>query len=100
MEDVTYDPEPVMVRAGEVDAAVQAMLDKEVGSSHRAWDDKLIKRCAPGWGWGGGAWGLARCAGVGGCVFAAPCLGAASGSVVLRCACAGTALKGAGWSVA
>ena len=44
MDDVTNDPEPVMVRAGEVDAAVQAMLDKEVGSSHRAWDDKLIKR--------------------------------------------------------
>jgi hypothetical protein len=45
MEDVTYDPEPVMVKASEVDASVQAMLDKEVGSSARAWDNKLLKRC-------------------------------------------------------
>ncbi|GBF93173.1 histone-lysine N-methyltransferase [Raphidocelis subcapitata] len=44
MDDVTHDPEPVMVRAGEVDASVQAMLDKEVGSSSRGWDDKLLKR--------------------------------------------------------
>ncbi|KAI8470635.1 MAG: hypothetical protein J3K34DRAFT_521189 [Monoraphidium minutum] len=44
MDDVTYDPEPVMVRGTEVDASVQAMLDKEVGSSARGWDDKLIKR--------------------------------------------------------
>ena len=44
MDDVTFDPEPVMVRAGEVDASVQAMLDKEVGSSHRGWDEKLLKR--------------------------------------------------------
>jgi len=44
MDDVTYDPEPVMVKPNEVDASVQAMLDKEVGSSHRAWDDKLLKR--------------------------------------------------------
>ena len=44
-EDVTHDPEPVMVREDEMDAAVQAMLDKEVGTTQRGWDAKLLKRC-------------------------------------------------------
>ncbi|KAF6266782.1 hypothetical protein COO60DRAFT_1265640 [Scenedesmus sp. NREL 46B-D3] len=47
-EDVTNDPEPVMVREEETDAMVQAMLDKEVGTTQRGWDNKLLNR------WGGG----------------------------------------------
>eukprot|EP00882_Tetradesmus_deserticola_P031085 GHRQ01035134.1.p1 GENE.GHRQ01035134.1~~GHRQ01035134.1.p1 ORF type:complete len:109 (+),score=41.62 GHRQ01035134.1:353-679(+) len=43
-EDVTNDPEPVMVREEETDAMVQAMLDKEVGTTQRAWDNKLLNR--------------------------------------------------------
>jgi hypothetical protein len=45
-EDVTNDPEPVMVREEETDAMVQAMLDKEVGTTQRAWDNKLLNRWA------------------------------------------------------
>lgn len=45
-DDVTNDPEPVMVRLEETDALVQAMLDKEVGTTQRAWDNKLLNRCA------------------------------------------------------
>jgi histone-lysine N-methyltransferase SETD2 len=47
-EDVTNDPEPVMVREEETDAMVQAMLDKEVGTTQRAWDNKLLNRCGAG----------------------------------------------------
>jgi hypothetical protein len=49
-EDVTNDPEPVMVREEETDAMVQAMLDKEVGTTQRAWDNKLLNRWAAGVG--------------------------------------------------
>lgn len=43
-EDVTNDPEPVMVRVEETDAMVQLMLDKEVGTAQRTWDKKLLGR--------------------------------------------------------
>lgn len=43
-EDVTYDPEPVMVREEETDATVQDMLDKEVGNIRRNWDIKMLSR--------------------------------------------------------
>lgn len=43
-EDVTNDPEPVMVRPEETDAMVQAMLDKEVGVVRRRWDASLLSR--------------------------------------------------------
>lgn len=43
-EDVTNDPEPVMVREDETDAIVQTMLDKEVGVVARDWDDKLLHK--------------------------------------------------------
>ncbi len=43
-EDVSNDPEPVMVREEETDAMVQTMLDKEVGTVQREWDDKLLTK--------------------------------------------------------
>ena len=43
-EDVTNDPEPVMVRLEETDAMVQLMLDKEVGTARRTWDNQLLGR--------------------------------------------------------
>jgi histone-lysine N-methyltransferase SETD2 len=43
-EDVTNDPEPVLVQEGEMDGLVQAMLDKEVGTTQRNWDSKLLGR--------------------------------------------------------
>eukprot|EP00879_Flechtneria_rotunda_P011715 GHRR01012236.1.p1 GENE.GHRR01012236.1~~GHRR01012236.1.p1 ORF type:complete len:1545 (+),score=749.24 GHRR01012236.1:1019-5653(+) len=43
-EDVTHDPEPVMVREEETDATVQAMLDREVGTTQRTWDTKMLAR--------------------------------------------------------
>jgi len=48
-EDVTNDPEPVMVREEETDAMVQAMLDKEVGTIKRSWDSQLLNRCGGLW---------------------------------------------------
>jgi hypothetical protein len=44
-EDVTYDPEPVLVKVEETDGLVQAMLDKEVGTTQRNWDTKMLSRC-------------------------------------------------------
>lgn len=44
-EDVTNDPEPVLVQEHETDGLVQAMLDKEVGTTQRGWDTKLLNRC-------------------------------------------------------
>jgi len=43
-EDVTNDPEPVLVKEEETDVLVQAMLDKEVGTIQRGWDTKLLAR--------------------------------------------------------
>lgn len=43
-EDVTHDPEPVMVQEDETDATVQAMLDKEVGAIRRNWDTKMLSK--------------------------------------------------------
>jgi hypothetical protein len=47
-EDVTNDPEPVMVRLEDTDAMVQLMLDKEVGTARRTWDNQLLGRYGNG----------------------------------------------------
>jgi hypothetical protein len=42
MDDVSHDPEPVMVTAAETDGMVQAMLDQEVGILDRQWDSRML----------------------------------------------------------
>lgn len=44
-EDVTNEPAPVLVEEKETDVLVQAMLDKEVGTTQRGWDAKMLGRC-------------------------------------------------------